>query len=309
MDYYDTFGDDFSDAESRAAPTGFSFSHTIAGFTPERVLAAVGITPATRGPSYYVLVDQTVSIIASEVLTSAKILNGMLQTVYAKDMANIEEYARFPRYMRTMALALSRPEHVGMHWSRGGRPQADIIDTSLLGDLGDLQRIQRMVNPGGTLRGWIGVYNAWRLGENQKYEEVVNARLDIMESEGIAPFWQLIEDGNGPYAYPNNGPMRTLLTFRSTYLQEMRAAYARCISAVRMLTASAPAAFQGLAADFLTYNGRTYYGFAWVSKSGKNIFSISGQSGIDSAGRTFGRGFILDDIGQVLKEWRGWLPR
>jgi hypothetical protein len=72
-------------------------------------------------------------------------------------MATMEEYANYQPYIEHMRLALSNPAHVGIEY-RGGSIQAKFVDTNLLGDLTDLINIQKIVYPGGTLEGWIRLY-------------------------------------------------------------------------------------------------------------------------------------------------------
>jgi len=285
------------------------FNHMIPTFTTVGVMAQAGITPLIHGALYYTLIPEVAAIIETQVLTTAQKLNKSLREVYRKDMYDIAEFALFPRYIQVMDLALTNPRNIGIEWDSKGVIQAKFVDTNALGDLGDLQRIQKMVHPGGTLSGWIGIYLAWRNGLSKKYETTVNQRLDIMTSEQIAPFWEIVENGNGPGAYPRVSPKRTLTNFKAVYRREMRATLARCVAAIRILAARPPVILKGYRADRVMYNKQTYFGHTWRSITGKSVFAISGTSGVDKMSRLTGRGFILDGVGNVLKKWSGWLPK
>lgn len=285
------------------------FQHKIFGFTPVAMLATVGVTMQTHGVIYQSLLVEIAAIIETQVMVTAERLNSMLKDTYRKDMFDIGEYVRFSRYIDVMLHALSSPVHTGVYFDGRGLVQARFVDTGLLGNLSDLQRIQRMVYPAGSLRGWIGIYKAWLYGKSNKYENTVNQRLDIMSSERIAPFWELIEYGNGPAAYPQNPPKRTLTNFRSVYNKEMRAAYARTLAAIRIIALRPSPIFIGYQAETVTFKGNTYFGHTWKSITGKSVFAISGTTAIDKLGRLTGRGFMLDVAGVVLRRWGGWLPR
>lgn len=285
------------------------FRHKIFGFTPVAMLATVGVTPQTHGIIYQSLLLEVTAILETQVMVTAERLNFMLKEAYRKDMFDIEEYIIFSRYIDVMILALSSPFHTAVYVDARGLIQARFVDTDLLGNLGDLQRIQRMVYPAGSLRGWIGIYKSWLFGKSKKYEDTVNQRLDIMSSERIAPFWELIEYGNGYAAYPQNPPKRTLTNFRSVYNREMRAAYARSLSAIRIIALRPSPIFIGYKADTVTVGGKTYFGHRWKSITGKSIFAISGTTAIDKFGHLTGKGFMLDVAGVVLRRWSGWLPR
>ena len=282
------------------------FRHHIVGFNAHGILFTIGITPA-YGLSYQQLFPQVEGIIHTQVLTTAERLNQLLKDEYRKEMAFIFEYNNFPRYFDVIDTALSHPRNIGIYYDNKGSAQAKFVDLDGLGDLGDLQRIQKMVDPGGTLERWKGIYNSWLAGKSKKYEEIVNARIDIMLGEGIAPFWELIERGNGPAAYPRNGPFRTLTAFQSTYESEMRAAYVRTLSMVKPLVSSSLAAYQGITT--VSYNNMTFSGQTYTSNVGEHIFVISGTTTLDKIGRAAGRGFVLNNAGNVLRKWSGWLPK
>lgn len=213
------------------------FKHTVRGFTINGILNQLGVTKirAYTSSMYIQSYSEVASIMEEQVLVAASRLNQLLKEAYTRDMGMIPEYSNFPDYINVMNVALSHPRNVGVYWDADGSIQAKFVDFDGLGDLGDLQRIQKTVHPGGTLEGWIRIYNSWLSGTSNKYEEIVGARLSIMLGETKAPFWELIEDGNGGYAYPRNRPMRTLTTFTATYNNEMRLAYLRVLSIARSL--------------------------------------------------------------------------
>lgn len=286
-----------------------TFNHRIYTFTPEAILAQLGLTSAS-GAMYFSLIGEVRAIIEVQVLVAAERLNKELREAYRRDMSLIFEYSNFPDYIKVMDNALSHPRNIGVYRGKGGLIQAKFVDIEGLGDLGDLQRIQKLVYPlGGDLKGWIGIYKSWLAGLSNKYEEIVNARIAIMLTESKAPFWQLIEDGNGSDAYPTNPPMRTLLTFKPVYSREMKAAYLRTIGLAKGLIAKPSSLFLNYQTSSVIFRDKTYYGHAWVSRSGQTVFSISGTTAIDKLGRITGRGFILSRAGAVLRMWSGWLPR
>lgn len=285
-----------------------TFKHKILTFTPSGVLAQCGMTPVT-GALYYSLFAEVSAIIESQVLVTAEKLNKILKETYQKDMSLIPEYSKFPAYFAVLKAALSHPRNTGVYWDNKGLIQAKFVDIDGLGDTNDLQRIQKAVHSGGTLMGWIGIYNAWLAGESKKYEEIVNARLAIMRAETSAPFWEVLELGNGDYAYPRNGPTRTLLTFKATYNREMKATYARILATVRSLAMRPSKLFVDYQFSTITYNNRMFSGHSWVARGGDTIFAISGTTTIDNLGYLRGKGFRLDAAGIVVKRWSGWLPR
>jgi len=227
-----------------------------------------------------------------------------------RDMFDIEEYVRFPRYFKVMQLALSNPKHVGVYWDTKNIVQAKFIDTDLLGDIRDLQAIQQLAYPiRGDLNRWKGIYLAWLEGRSDAYADTVGYRLDLMESFGIAPFWELIEYGNQQYpAYPQNGPKRTLSSFRGVYHNEMMSAYRRVLASVRSLLTAPDVTFRQFETISIIAEGRSQYGYTWKSRMGRNIFAIAGTERI-IGNRLVARGYILDQVGRVIKRWSGWLPR
>lgn len=284
------------------------FTHNIIDFHPMGILNSLGITPLS-GVAYYQLIPEVTAIIETQATTTAERLNKYLKEAYRKDMGNIGEYNRFPAYFAVMEAALSHSRNIGFEWDNKGVIQAKFVDLEALGDKGDLQRIQKTIHSGGTLQGWIGIYNAWVAGTSKKYEEIVGARIAIMFGETKAPFWELIELGNGPHAYPRNGPMKTLLAFKTVYRREMKAAYLRTLSIIRVLVLKPTSLLMGYAATTVNYGGQTFSGHMWTSLSGTSVFAISGKTAINNLGRLTGRGFILDAAGMVIRRWSGWLPR
>jgi hypothetical protein len=284
----------------------FKFKHKILTFNPVGILTTLGITPITYPIRYYILVAEALKIIETQVRLTALKLNFMLKEAYQKDMYDIAEYRRFPRYIEVMQRALSNPKHVGLYWDNKNVVQAKFVDTDLLGSLKDLQQVQKMVHPGGTLEGWIGIYNAWLSGRSNLYAEIVNQRLDIMEAYNIAPFWELIERENIG-GYPTNIGQHTLQSFAVIYNREMVDAYLKCLSMLRLLML-APTTFRAFEAATVVHQDKRYFGYKWITPTGRTMFVTGGTERL-VAGRLAGRGFILSLFGNVVKRWSGWLPR
>ena len=286
------------------------FNHSVFNFHPDGVLRAAGADPA--GPLYSYLFNEVRSIIETQALITAERLNKLLQQAYFQDMMSISEYASYPAYYDVMVNALSQPYHIGFDWKKGVI-QAKFVDVQALGDTKDLIDIQKLVYPqGGTLDGWKIIYNAWRgllIGDPTKYEQIVDARLALMRGAGMAPFCEIIEDGNGHSAYPHHHPRRTLTKFESTYEQQMKAAFLRTVSDVRVLLRTPTSIFADYRIMSVKHSDKTYTGYGWTSMKGNTIFSISGTTKIDNLGRITGKGFMIDSAGTVLKKWSGWLPR
>ena len=286
------------------------FRHRMTQFTPQGILAQLGASPAS-GVLYFQLVGKIEAIIDSQMLITAERLNKHIKEAYRRDMSLIPEYSAYPNYMDVMSLALSHPRNIGIY-KDGALTQAKFIDVDGLGDLGDLQRIQKMVYPkGGTLAGWVRLYNAWREGKSTLYEEIVDARMSIMMAEQKAPFWELIEDGNNFHngAYPSNGPMGTLKTFVPVYHNEVKLAYFRTISLAKSLVVALPIMYDNYRVTTISHKGQMYYGSQWTSKAGREVFAITGATSIDKLGRLVGKGFILGATGSVINKWSGWVPR
>lgn len=287
------------------------FKHKMLQFTPHGILAQLGVSAAS-GALYFQLVAKVESIIASQVLIAAERLNDQIKYAYKRDMSLIPEYNSYPNYIDVMDMALSHPRNIGIYKDEIGLTQATFIDTDGLGDLGDLQRIQKSVHPkGGTLAGWIRLYESWREGKSVLYEQIVDARMGIMMAEQKAPFWELIEDGNHHHnnAYPTNGPMGTLKTFVPTYYNEIKLAYGRTITLAKSLAVNLPMMYENYRITTLSHKGQMYYGSQWTSKAGQEVFAITGVTRIDRLGRLTGRGFFLGATGAVVNKWTGWLPR
>ena len=212
-------------------------SYSAAMFTTDiRPLNVAGVMSAAGIGSWTELMEYDVlSLIELMVLETAVKLNGIIKQRFERDMMDIGEYIVFPRYMTVMSMALSREHHMRVDW-RGGSAQANFIDTDSLGSLLDLADIQREVFPdAGSLAGWEGMYTDWVKGKNNRYEDTVKARLNLMESRGIAPFWDLVEHGNTRFAaYPKNGPKLTLFSFRPRYIKEMRLTFQRVVNTLRV---------------------------------------------------------------------------
>jgi len=286
------------------------FDHSVHNFNPDGVLLAAGADPV--GSMYYYLIREVTSIIETRALIVAERLNGFLKQAYFQDMMSISEYARYPYYYDVMEHALSQKHHIGYYWDKIGKIQAKFVDVPALGDTNDLIDIQKLVHPGGTLEGWKIIYNAWRgllIGNEKKYEQIVDSRLALMRGAGIAPFCEIIENGNGHNAYPHHHPRRTLTNFAPTYDMQMKATFLSVVSDVRALLAKPTSLFADYRIDSVVHNEKTNIGYSWTSTKGQTIFSISGTTKIDGLGRLTGRGFILDSSGVVLKKWGGFLPR
>lgn len=288
----------------------FRFTHRIFNFNPVGILATLGVTLYRYPFRYQALVSETLFVIETQVKVAALKLNLLVQEEYRKDMLDIEEYVRFPEYFSVMEQALSNPVHTGVYWDNKNVVQARFIDTEKLGDVGDLQAIQKLVYPlGGTLEGWVGLYIAWLKGRSSIYAETVRHRLDLMRSFGVAPFWELIEFGNQQYpAYPRNGPKRTLSDFKNTYNREMLVAYNKVLIFVRQLIEASDLVFRSFEVSTVTYLDQPQFGYSWKSRSGRNVFALAGTERVVNK-RLVARGFILGSAGNVIKRWSGWLPK
>ncbi len=284
------------------------FKHRIMDFNPIGLLNRMGVNSITYPFRYRFFVGEAAIIIETRVRLSAVFLNKLLQTEFEKDMYLIAEYAKFTRYMSTLKLALSNPKHVGVYWDKKNNVQARFVNTDLLGDLNDLSEIQKMVHPGGTLAHWISIYNAWLAGRNNLYATIINKRLDIMESQSMAPFWELIDDGNDRYnAWPKHRAQHTLKSFRFVYNREMLTAYFECMRLIELII-FAGRGFRTLTASTVEKDNVVYPGYEWTSRSGRKIFVISGSEKL-VGGKYVGKGFFLSPKGLILKRWSGWLPR
>jgi hypothetical protein len=283
------------------------FRHKILNFNPQGILTQLGVTPLD-GASYFTLLPQVTTLIEAEALIVAGRLNKQLRESYKKDMLDIGEFRRYPAYLEVMDKALSHSRNKGFYWDEHGTIQVKFVDTDGLGDLSDLQAIQKMVHPGGTLEGWIVIYNNWLNGRSKTYEETVDARLRIMSSMIKAPFWEIIELGNGYYAYPRVEGKGTLHAFEAVYEVEMKAFYSRILLLARGLITKSSLLFEKYQVITVVFRNQLFPGHSWIAHSGKIMFSIAGEEGIDALGHPIGRGFILDEDGTVIKEWHGWLP-
>ena len=283
------------------------FRHRILNFNPVGVLLSLGVTPYTHPLIYYELVAEVYKIIEIQVGVSGVKLNVMLKEAYRKDMYDIGEYSRFPEYIDVMNYALSEPKHMGVYWDKKNNVQAKFVDVTLLGDTADLQAIQKMVHPGGTLQGWVGVYNAWLAGTSKLYEDIIGRRLGIMLTFQMFPLWEIIEYGSGPYAYPKNPPKRTLRHFQDVYNKEMRDAYIRCITATRLLMLQPRITFREFEATTVKAGEQRFFGYKWLSKSGRTVFVIAGTEKL-VGNRLVARGFFLHRLtGGVIRKWSGFL--
>ncbi len=284
------------------------FRHRIPNFNPVGVLQVAGITPTTYPVIYFEFVNEVFIIIEYEVLFTAELLNKRIIDEYRRDMSDIAEYSRFPRYIQVMEKAISNPNNIGIFWDARNTVQAKFIDTKMLGDMKDLQAIQKMVHPGGTLEGWRGIYISWLYGKNNKYEEIISQRLDLMEGFEMFPLWEIIEEGNDSNALPTHRGKHTLKNFRDTYNKEMVYCFQRCISRARTLARVPQTTYRSLEPATVRYNNQIKTGYSWVSRSGHNVFMIAGSEKM--LGNTLrAEGFMLSPTGEVLKRWSGWLPK
>lgn len=286
------------------------FDHSVFNFNPDGVMRAAGADP--QGPLYFHLISEVTSIIETRALIIAVRLNESLKNAYFEDMMSIPEYVRYQDYYEVMKHALSQKHHIGFFWDKQNKIQAKFVDVQLLGGTKELVDIQKLVHPGGTLDGWKIIYNSWlglMVGNESKYEEIVNARLALMRGAGIAPFCEIIELGNGHGAYPHHHPRRTLTKFASVYEEHMKTAFLSVVSDVRVLLAKPSPLFVGYGISATKQDNKTYSGYSWTSHKGNTVFSISGTTRIDNFGRVIGRGFILDKTGNLVTRWSGFLPR
>lgn len=288
----------------------FRFTHRVFNFNPVGILLALGVTPKTHPFRFQAFISEVFYVIETQVKVSALRLNYLLKGAYRKDMLDIEEYIRFPEYLSVMEQALNNPVHTGIYWDSKNVVQARFIDTSKLGDIGDLQAIQHLVYPmRGSLDKWRGLYISWLEGRSNAYAETVGRRLSLMRSFGIAPFWELIEYGNQQYsAYPTNGPKRTLSNFKNIYNREMINAYQRVISTVRQMMGVPNLVFREFDQAMVMYLDKPQFGYSWKSRLGKNVFAIAGTERLVGT-RLTARGFLLSPAGLVVRRWGGWLPK
>jgi hypothetical protein len=283
----------------------------------ERPVNVEGVIAAAGGAVAPVismsLVPQIMALIELQVSIAAEVLSAKLRLTYARDMGNIEEYARFPRYISIMDSALMRQD-IGVTLNRQKVYQAKFVDSDTLGDLKMLQEIQHQVYPGkGNLSRWIGLYNAWLegLSTGSKYAETINKRLDIMLERGVAPFWDLIERGNQQYpAYPQNGPMLTMKKFKTEFKREMMNAWYRILSMARPMIARIMTQnfVKFRAAAISTVGNRVIGGYIWVSRTGRAVFAKSGSEWMVGS-RVYARGYLLSQEGEILRGWAGRLPQ
>ncbi len=286
---------------------GPKFSHNISLFYPEAILHYLGVSPAN--PYYGTVYPRVVAIIETEVKATALRLNTLVKDAFHKDLLDIDEYTTLSEYWMALDLALSSPAHVGVEWGKK-LVQAKFIDTDLLGGLRELIEIQKEVYPSqgpSNLGAWASLYNRWLRGEDDRIGETLRKRLDLMVSRSIAPFAELIEDGNDMYpAYPTHPGKHTLRDFKPVYNREMGAAYHKVVRAVEALLATMPP--PTLAPDTLSVSGSAKSGYSWTAKSGNIIFVLENTMKM-SGNRFMGSGFILSKAGSIIKKWYGWLPK
>jgi len=276
------------------------------------ILTALG-TLMTLSPIVIdTLLPEIVTIIETQTRISALRLNSMLVSRYSRDMFDIDEYIRFPRYIEVMKSALSSSEQIDVEINPLGIYQAKFVDTDYLGNLGLLQEIQHLVYQStGDLAGWKGIYIDWLQGTSDKYADTVNSRLDIMEDMGKAPFWELIEFGNQMYpAYPTNGAKRTLFGFVGIFNGEMISAFNRCVLLTRLLVSSAINSFRNFGImEVVDNNNKVSVGYSWKTASGKNVVVLPETIKRLSTGRLVGKGFIYDVTGSFVRKWGGFIPK
>ncbi len=286
---------------------GPKFTHNISLFYPEAILNYFGVT--TNNPYYRLLYPRIMVIIETEVKQTAIRLNSLVKTAFHKDLLDIDEYTALSEYWMALELALSSPVHVGVEWGKK-LVQAKFIDTDALGGLRELIEIQKEVYPSqgpSNLGAWVSLYRRWLDGTDDRVGETLRRRLDIMVSRSVAPFAELIEEGNDMYpAYPTHSGKHTLRDFKPIYNREMSAAYRKVIKTVEGLLATLPP--PTLAPETVEVSGLTKQGFSWLSKSGNTIFVL--ENTIKMSGNRFvGSGFILSSSGSILKGWHGWIPK
>jgi hypothetical protein len=284
------------------------YNHGITNFTAVGILRACGVTKVSNPDIYVGLLAQTQIVMQNQVLVTAQQLNEALIEKYKQDMGMMDEYRDFPRYMQVMKVALSSPQHIGIYYTFGGVIQAKFVDVKALGDESDLQEIQQAAYPyRGTLNNWIGLHEAWKAGESTAIENTIDTRINMMLSAGIAPFWHLVEIGNGRNAWPRNEGAHTLIDFKPVYIREMTKTYARIVALIKLI-ATAGTTIRPMESGMVSFNGQTFFGSSWKSASGTTVFAINGTERL-LAGKLVARGFLLSPSGMVLKGWSGWLPR
>lgn len=283
------------------------FTHNLP-FSVPGVMAAASIFGAN--PMYGYIYEQTLIIIEEQVRLAAIRLNELLQETYVRDMSNIEEFNRSPRYIEVMRNALSEDDHIGVIWNRDGTVDAKFVDTDRLGNIPELREVQQAAYPRrGTLVQWARMYDAWASGAQNGIGETIERRIDIMLSWRIAPFWELIEIGNQHLgAYPEYGGMGTLKGFEPYYRQEMRRAYSECVRLVVLMVQTQNLTFPDLEVATIQSNQKTLVGYTWTSEAGNTVFARAGTEAI-IGGRFRAELFILSKSGDIIKKiGSGWLP-
>jgi len=295
----------------------FPFTYTF-DLTPATVLAAAGIFPGQ--PQYLYLETFAMVAIQQNVELVAVSLNRIVRDRFRRAMMGIWEYQNYPAYMDRLDTALSDPRHTRAEYL-GGRIQAVFIDTDILGDLQDVLAAQAYAYPKrGTLQAWTGFYMAFVEGkkgnpryqtQRRQYENTIDKRLSYMASHGnSAPFWMFIDEGNYVFrGFPRNNAMNVIDGMKLTYKRMMREAFMKAAATMRVYAAATPRyIFGAYPALEVNFEGKIYKGYSWTAKSGARFFVIEGTQKV-VAGQPWGRGFILNNAGKILRKWGGWLPK
>jgi len=85
-------------------------------------------------------------------------------------------------------LALANPNHVGVTRGILIFIKLGLLTQICWGDYKDLASSQKGSTSWWNIRRWIGIYRAYLSGKSNKYAEIVNQRLDLMEIERYSSF-------------------------------------------------------------------------------------------------------------------------
>jgi hypothetical protein len=287
----------------------FNLFHGIPNFNPAGLISATG---ANIEPSLYNIVyNEAKEVIEAQVMESAKTLNIMLQENYIQALGAIKEYAELGIYESVMTLSLSDSKQIDVEWDSKGNAQAKFFDIKYLGDIRDMEDIQRAAYPTpGTNSGWRALRVRWLKNGDSRYFNTHQTRSSMMSSRGMFPIWYFIEYGNEMFsASPQNGAFYTITNMiKKDYPKEMTSCFARCLEIFKTILTTSLLQ-QDTEIVNVTSNNVSYSGVEWVSKTGKNVFAIAGSQQVSNNGQVFAKGFILDKAGNPLSKWSGWLPR
>lgn len=282
---------------------------------PGKILASLGIL--RNDPRYSWLSQQATIIIHNQLIAAATELNVDLQDEFSMAISTIEEYIQFGEYEKVMRSCLSNPGHIGTFLANGVW-QAQFINYNITGGIKELVDIHKEVQgskyiggmPG--IMGWKKFYQSWVDTRNPEYAKVISAKLSVMIAKNCAPFLETVNDGNQQYGIsPCNGPYSVLTTFESKYSKKMKESYQICFSIIESLVTRTSIAY-GMGIyniETVVIDGKLVTGYEWISRQQNRLFVIPGSLGFDSTGRPTAKGFFLDNAGNVIRKFEGWLPK